>query len=58
MSTLFIAGIIALTLLSACWYVLYQAVTFDLGDISFTDLEEEQLNEDFRGGLRNVWRNN
>jgi len=58
MSTLFIAGAIAITLLSVAWYVLYQAVTFDLGDLSFTEVEVEQLNEDFKGGLRNVgWDN-
>ena len=58
MSTLFIAGAIAITLLSVAWYVLYQAITFDLGDLSFTEAEVEQLNQDFKGGLRNVRRNN
>ena len=58
MSTLFIAGAIAITLLLVAWYVLYQAITFDLGDLSFTETEIEQLNQDFKGGLRNVRRNN
>tara|TARA_Y100001973_G_C4934132_1_gene202418 strand:- start:236 stop:412 length:177 start_codon:yes stop_codon:yes gene_type:complete len=58
MSAIFIAGALAITLLSIAWYVLYQAVTFDLGDLSFTELEKEQLNQDFKGGLRNVRRNN
>ena len=46
------------TLLSVAWYVFYQAITFDLGDLSFTEAEVEQLNQDFKGGLRNVRRNN
>jgi|TARA_R100000084_G_C4531506_1_gene91387 hypothetical protein len=58
MSTLFIAGAIAITLLLVAWYVLYQSITFDLGDLSFTETEIEQLNQDFKGGLRNVRRNN
>ena len=58
MSTLFIAGAIAITLFLVAWYVLYQAITFDLDDLSFTETEIEQLNQDFKGGLRNVRRNN
>ena len=58
MSTLFIAGAIAITLLLVASYVLYQAITFDLDDLSFTETEIEQLNQDFKGGLRNVRRNN
>tara|TARA_A100001201_G_scaffold12407_1_gene15961 strand:+ start:900 stop:1076 length:177 start_codon:yes stop_codon:yes gene_type:complete len=58
MSTLFIAGAIAITLLLVAWYVLYRSITFDLGDLSFTETEIEQLNQDFKGGLRNVRRNN
>ena len=58
MSTLFIAGAIAITLLLVAWYVLYQAITFDLDELSFTETEIEQLNQDFKGGLRNVRRNN
>lgn len=49
MSTLFIAGAIAITLLLVAWYVLYQAITFDLDDLSFTETEIEQLNQDFKG---------
>jgi len=57
MSAIFIAGAIAITLLSVAWYILYQAVTFDLGDLSFTELEVEQMNQDFKNGLRNYGRN-
>ena len=57
MSAIFIAGAIAITLLSVAWYILYQAVTFDLGDLSFTELEIEQMNQDFKNGLRNYGRN-
>ena len=46
MSTLFIAGAIAITLLSVAWYVFYQAITFELDDLSFTEAEVEQLNQD------------
>lgn len=56
MSTLFIALTTALILLSIVWYVLFRAITFEFEDISFTDIEVEQLNQDFKGGLRNVGR--
>jgi len=58
MSTLFIAGAIATTLLFVVWYYLIEVLTFDLGEISFNEVEQEQLNNDFKGGLRNVGRNN
>lgn len=58
MSTLFIAGVTAIILLSLSWYFLITVVTFDLGEISFNEVEQEELNQDFKGGLRNVGRNN
>tara|TARA_Y100001938_G_scaffold141918_1_gene212395 strand:+ start:1539 stop:1709 length:171 start_codon:yes stop_codon:yes gene_type:complete len=56
MSTLIIAGTIALTLLLVAWYVVYQAITFEIGEISFTEAEIEQMNKDFTNGLRNYGR--
>ena len=56
MSALFIAGTLVLTLLSVAWYVVYQAITFEVGDLSFTDTEVEQMNRDFTNGLRNYGR--
>tara|TARA_R110002012_G_C11662111_1_gene612310 strand:+ start:2175 stop:2345 length:171 start_codon:yes stop_codon:yes gene_type:complete len=56
MSALIIAGALAITLLSVTWYVLYQAVTFELDDLSFTETEVEQMNKDFTNGLRNYGR--
>ena len=56
MSALIIAGTLALTLLSVAWYVVYQAITFEVGDLSFTDTEVEQMNRDFTNGLRNYGR--
>ena len=56
MSTLIIAGTIALTLLSVAWYVIYQAVTFEVGEISFNEAEKEEINNDFKNGLRKLWR--
>ena len=58
MSTLFIAGATAIILLSLSWYFLLTVMTIEVGDISFNDTEQEQLNNDFKGGLRNVNRNN
>ena len=58
MSTLFIAVTIATILLSLSWYFLIEVLTFDLGEITFNEIEEEQLHQDFKGGLRNVGRNN
>tara|TARA_Y100001938_G_C8090158_1_gene434539 strand:+ start:3016 stop:3192 length:177 start_codon:yes stop_codon:yes gene_type:complete len=58
MSTLFIAGAITITLLFLSWYYLLNVITFDIGEISFNEIEKEQLNQDFKGGLRNVRRNN
>ena len=46
MSALIIAGTLALTLLSVAWYVVYQAVTFEVGELSFTETEVEQMNTD------------
>ena len=56
MSALIIAGTFALTLLSVAWYVVYQAVTFEVGELSFTETEIEQMNKDFTNGLRNYGR--
>ena len=56
MSALIIAGTLALTLLSVAWYVVYQAITFEVGDLSFTETEVEQMNKDFTNGLRNYGR--
>ena len=56
MSALFIAGTLALTLLSVAWYVVYQSITFDVGELSFTETEVEQMNRDFTNGLRNYGR--
>ena len=56
MAALIIAGTLALTLLSVAWYVVYQAITFEVGDLSFTDTEVEQMNRDFTNGLRNYGR--
>ena len=56
MSALIIAGTLALTLLSVAWYVFYQAVTFEVGELSFTETEVEQMNKDFTNGLRNYER--
>ena len=56
MSALIIAGTLALTLLSVAWYVVYQAITFEGGDLSFTETEVEQMNRDFTNGLRNYGR--
>jgi len=56
MSTLFIAGTTAILLLSLTWYVVYQAVTFEVGELSFTETEIEQMNKDFTNGLRNYGR--
>jgi len=56
MSALFIAVSIALTLLSVAWYIRYQAITFDLDELSFTEAEIEQMNQDFKNGLRNYGR--
>ena len=58
MSTLFIAGATAIILLSLSWYFLLTVVTFDVGEITFDEVGKEQLNQDFKGGLRNVGRNN
>tara|TARA_R100000773_G_scaffold21460_1_gene19058 strand:- start:1392 stop:1568 length:177 start_codon:yes stop_codon:yes gene_type:complete len=58
MSTLFIAGATAIILLSLSWYFLLNVITFDVGEITFDEVEKEQLNQDFKGGLRNVGRNN
>ena len=56
MSALIIAGTLALTLLSVAWYVVYQAVTFEVGELSFTETEIEQMNKDFTNGLSNYGR--
>ena len=56
MSALIIAGTLALTLLSVAWYVVYQAVTFEVGELSFTETEIEQMNKDLTNGLRNYGR--
>ena len=56
MSALIIAGTLALTLLSVAWYIVYQAVTFEVGELSFTETEIEQMNKDFTNGLRNYGR--
>lgn len=56
MSTLFIAGATAIILLSLSWYFLLTVITFDLGEISFDEVEQEQLNQDFKNGLRNYRR--
>ena len=56
MSALIIAGTLALTLLSVARYVVYQAVTFEVGELSFTETEIEQMNKDFTNGLRNYGR--
>jgi hypothetical protein len=58
MSTLFIAGATAIILLSLTWYFLLNIITFEIGEIPFNEVEQEQLNNDFKGGLRNVNRNN
>tara|TARA_R110002020_G_scaffold181654_5_gene376800 strand:+ start:5045 stop:5221 length:177 start_codon:yes stop_codon:yes gene_type:complete len=58
MSTLFIAGTTAIILLSLTWYFLLNIITFEIGEIPFNEVEKEQLNNDFKGGLRNVGRNN
>jgi len=56
MSALFVAITLALTLLSVAWYVVYQSVTFDSIELSFTETEKEQMNQDFKNGLRNYRR--
>ena len=56
MSALFIAVGLALTLLSVAWYVVFQAVTFEVGELSFTETDVEQMNKDFTNGLRNYGR--
>tara|TARA_R100000995_G_scaffold81249_1_gene53891 strand:- start:221 stop:397 length:177 start_codon:yes stop_codon:yes gene_type:complete len=58
MSTLFIAGATAIILLSLTWYFLLNIITFEIGEIPFNEVEKEQLNNDFKGGLRNVGRDN
>ena len=58
MSTLFIAGATAIILLSLSWYFLLTVVTFDVGEITFDEVEKEHMNQDFIGGLMYVGRNN
>jgi|TARA_R110001583_G_scaffold117510_1_gene268634 hypothetical protein len=56
MSTLFIAGAILVTLLFGSGYYLTKILKFVIDEIHFDEAEQEQLNQDFKGGLRNVRR--
>ena len=55
MSTLIIAGTTAILLLSLTWYFLLNVITFDVGEISFNETEKEEINNDFKNGLRKLW---
>tara|TARA_R110001583_G_scaffold126971_4_gene278575 strand:- start:2323 stop:2499 length:177 start_codon:yes stop_codon:yes gene_type:complete len=57
MSTLFIAGAILVTLLFGSGYYLTKILKFVIDEIHFDEAEQEQLNQDFKGGLRNVYNN-